>query len=157
MSTFYLEYHHLPLSILFRLLPWLQATEYGTMQYIYSLDNNELHTFQFARLNGFETYAKTFYKEAVHSWAKGEVEYQKLIYDQVDCSISLLQSRYRPLTGAWDIRLLELHPGALDDHLAGTLHHCSIEFEYGNLDKKNSNLLVPTKHVLHSADFTKPI
>lgn len=127
------------------------------MQDIYSLGNNELHEFQFARLSGFETYAKTFHAEAVRFSAKRRAKYQKSIYDQVDCSISLRQSLYRPLTGAWDIRLLELHPGAFDDHLIGTLLHCSIEFEYGNLDKKNSNLSVPTKHALHSADFTKPI
>lgn len=37
---------------------------------------------------------------------------------------------YQPLTGAQEIRVLELHPGRHEGDLDCTLHTCSVEFEY---------------------------
>ncbi|TDZ99846.1 Heterokaryon incompatibility protein 6, OR allele [Colletotrichum sidae] len=41
------------------------------------------------------------------------------------------EALYRPIGDPYGIRVLEIHAGALDSKLNGSLHHCTLEFQHG--------------------------
>ena len=56
---------------------------------------------------------------------------------------------HQPLTGQHDMRVLELHPGGLQDGLSSSLHTCSVEFEYSMDLETNSK-----PYTLHAISCT---
>ncbi|KAF2138221.1 uncharacterized protein K452DRAFT_353118 [Aplosporella prunicola CBS 121167] len=74
-------------------------------------------TFQFARTDGITAEAANVYRRDL--W-------------RITSKKQIAQPRgfYRPICNAQEIRVLEIYPGHFWDDLRGSLHHCSVEFDY---------------------------
>lgn len=68
-------------------------------------------------------------------------------------------SIYSPIRKPYEIRVLEIHPGAPDDRLVGTLHHCSVEFRYEARYQENTRVLRAkrSQHALLTDNLNSPI
>lgn len=119
-------------------------------------------TFEFARSDGITADAanihphdvdRLFPLDDVCHWAEAKNNQNEADFEKS------LESPYRPITDRHEIRVLELLPGDFNDQLQGTLHHCSVEFEFDvESDPRPYNQrYFRTRHGLSMEDLTQPI
>lgn len=130
-----------------------------------NLADFESSTFEFARSDGITADAanihphdvdRLFPLDDVSHWA--EAKNNRIERNAADFGNSL-ESPYRPITDRHEIRVLELLPGDFDDQLQGTLHHCSVEFEFDveSDSRPYDQRYFRTRHALSMEDLTQPI
>ncbi|KAF7949122.1 hypothetical protein EAE96_008291 [Botrytis aclada] len=65
---------------------------------------------------------------------------------------------YKTIVDPFEIRVLEIKPGCNNEKLCGSLHHCSVEFEYETVvDHFGLHRTTYTTHALSVEDLTTPI
>ncbi|TGO18457.1 hypothetical protein BPAE_0382g00020 [Botrytis paeoniae] len=88
--------------------------------------------------------------EEIRTWASG-----KTINTTKDNDHSRL---YKTFINPYEIRVLEIKPGCDNKKLRGSLHHCSVEFEYKTVvDQFGIHRTSNTTHALSVENLTAPI
>ncbi|TGO47376.1 hypothetical protein BCON_0280g00030 [Botryotinia convoluta] len=65
---------------------------------------------------------------------------------------------YKTIVNPYEIRVLEIKPGCNNEKLRGSLHHCSVEFEYETVvDQFGLHKTAYTTHALSVENLTTPI
>ncbi|KAF5873533.1 putative heterokaryon incompatibility protein [Botrytis fragariae] len=65
---------------------------------------------------------------------------------------------YKTIINPYEIRVLEIKPGCNNEKLRGSLHHCSVEFEYDTIvDQFGLRRTTNTMHALSVENLTTPI
>ncbi|EMR81044.1 hypothetical protein ACHAPC_000969 [Botrytis cinerea] len=65
---------------------------------------------------------------------------------------------YRDIVDPYEIRVLEIKPGCNNEKLRGSLHHCSVEFEYKAVTNQSEiHNTTKTTHALSMENLTTPI
>ncbi|TLD31155.1 hypothetical protein PspLS_02941 [Pyricularia sp. CBS 133598] len=118
------------------------------------VDSLLLQQFEIARASGLTLAAantdeanvgRMLNQAQVSAWAELKAEQ----YKKPDIPQARAQNQYKPLANPYEIRVLELEPGAATDRLKCKLRHCTIEFEHTGGSY--------TQFALSSDDITKPI
>ncbi|THV44358.1 hypothetical protein BGAL_0663g00020 [Botrytis galanthina] len=120
----------------------------------YDTEANYTH-FEFAQIENPSTTAHgrsfiNFKPEEIRAWASG-----KTTKAAKDCDRGRL---YKDIVNPYEIRVLEIKPGYRNEKLCGSLHHCSVEFEYETVvDQFEVHRTAFTTDALSVENLTTPI
>ncbi|TGO35541.1 hypothetical protein BHYA_0154g00030 [Botrytis hyacinthi] len=120
----------------------------------YDTEANYPH-FEFAKIENPSTTAHggsfiNFKPEEIHAWASGKTTTAAKGSDR--------SRLYKDIVNPYEIRVLEIKPGHRNEKLCGSLHHCSVEFEYETVvDQFEVHRTAFTTHALSVENLTTPI